>query len=134
MAGGRPSEIENIDLNQVFVFGKFKATYETMADFYGVSERTIKRYMADEEGEFCHHYKKGLADCKLKLSEAQMKLAIEDGNATMLVWLGKQHLGQKDKSEVDQVNTNLNTELSKEEKKEALNRIKRQVNEFADYE
>ena len=97
---GRPSKLEEIDFEQVYIFGKFKATYETMADFYGVTERTIKNYMADEDGEFFHHYKKGLADCKLKLSEAQMQLAL-NGNATMLVWLGKQHLGQKDKQEID---------------------------------
>ena len=33
---------------------------------------------------------------KMKLSEAQVKTAIEDRNPTLLVWLGKQYLGQKD--------------------------------------
>ncbi len=100
MGAGRPSEIENIDLAQVEVMGKFRATHETMADYFGVCVRTIERYMADDEGEFCRVYKKGMADCKLKLSEAQVQLALK-GNATMLVWLGKQHLGQKDKQEID---------------------------------
>ena len=100
MAGGRPKKELDIDMNQVVVFGRMKATYETMADFLEVSKRTIERYMVDEESEFCRSYKKGLADCKLKLSEAQMQLAL-NGNATMLVWLGKQHLGQKDKQEID---------------------------------
>ena len=33
---------------------------------------------------------------KMKLSEAQVKTAIEEHNPTLLVWLGKQYLGQKD--------------------------------------
>lgn len=96
---GRPSELENIDFAQVELMGKFRATHETMAEHFGVCVRTIERYMADEEGEFCRVYKKAFSECKMKLSEAQMKSALE-GNATMLVWLGKQHLGQKDKQEI----------------------------------
>jgi hypothetical protein len=110
MPAGRPSELENIDMSQVEIMGKFRATHETMADYFGVCVRTIERYMSDEEGEFCRVYKKGFANCKLKLSEAQVNLAME-GNATMLVWLGKQHLDQKDKQEIDN-----NVTISKEPK------------------
>lgn len=104
---GRPKKDENIDLEQVYLFGRFKATYETMADYFEVSTRTIERWMSyDEEKpetktDFCRSYKKGLADMKLKLSEAQIKSAIDDRNGTMLVWLGKQHLGQSDKQEIE---------------------------------
>ena len=44
---------------------------------------------------------------KMKLSEAQVKTAIEDRNPTLLVWLGKQHLNQKDSPMPDEdVNKN----------------------------
>jgi len=99
--GGRPSELENIDFEQVALMGKFKATYETMAEYFDVCVRTIERYMADEDGKFCRAYKKAFSDCKLRLSEAQMKSALE-GNATMLIWMGKQHLNQSDKQEIKQ--------------------------------
>lgn len=108
MAGGRPSPMDKIDMEKVELCGKFKATYETMADFFQVSKRTIIRWMEYDEdkpetmSKFCHHYKKGLSEMKLKVSEAQVKTAIEDRNPTMLVWLGKQHLGQSDKKEIDQ--------------------------------
>jgi hypothetical protein len=36
---------------------------------------------------------------RMSLRRKQWKAA-EDGNTTMLVWLGKQYLGQSDKSEV----------------------------------
>ncbi len=101
MPAGRPSELENIDFAQVELMGKFRATHETMAEHFGVCVRTIERYMSDDEGEFCRVYKKAFSECKMRLSEAQVKSAI-DGNATMLIWLGKQHLGQSDKQEIKQ--------------------------------
>ena len=39
---------------------------------------------------------------KMKLSEAQVKAGIEDRNPTLLVWLGKQYLGQKDVPDASQ--------------------------------
>lgn len=133
MPGGRPSELEKIDFAQVELMGKFRATHETMADYFGVCVRTIERYMADEEGQFCRVYKKAFSECKMRLSEAQVRSAL-DGNATMLVWLGKQHLGQSDKQEVENTNLNLNTDLNEQEKEEALGRIKKSLDEFDDYE
>ena len=96
---GRPRADETIDMKQVAIFGRFRATHETMADFFGISTRTIERYMAEVDGKFCRHYKKGMSKLKMKLSEAQIEAAC-NGNATMLVWLGKQYLDQKDKQEV----------------------------------
>jgi len=92
--GGRPK----IELNSkdAEIFGHFKATFETMAEYYGCSIKTIQRQMQDEESEFCQSYKKALAKSKLKLSEAQWKCAIEKLNPTILIWLGKNHLGQSD--------------------------------------
>lgn len=39
---------------------------------------------------------KGLARMKISLRRKQIQLA-DDGDRTMLIWLGKQHLGQRDK-------------------------------------
>ena len=86
-------------MEQVKLFGRFRATYKTMADFMGISERTIKRYMEDENSKFCHHYNKGFSTMKMSLSEAQVNSAL-NGNSALLIWLGKQHLDQKDKQEV----------------------------------
>lgn len=97
---GRPKVLEDIDLDKVELFGRFKATHETMADFFGVSVRTVERYMSDSESNFCRAYKRGMAKFKLRLSEAQVQAACA-GNATMLVWLGKQYLDQKDKQEIE---------------------------------
>jgi len=91
---GRPKTL--FDYDKVAIFGQFKATYQTIADYFSCSTRTIEREMANEESEFCRAYKKGLAGAKMRVSEAQLKCATEDRNATMLIWLGKQLLGQRD--------------------------------------
>lgn len=99
--GGRPTALEDINFEQVALMGRFRATHETMAEYFDVCVRTIERYMADEEGKFCRAYKKAFSNSKMRLSEAQMKSALE-GNATMLIWMGKQHLNQSDKQEIKQ--------------------------------
>lgn len=91
---GRPP-IE-FDLTKVEMCGYFKATYETMAGFLNCTEPTIRDRMRDEDGEFFKAYKKGFSQMKMKLSEAQLHAAIKNHNATMLIWLGKQYLDQKD--------------------------------------
>ena len=62
--------------------------------------------MKDKDSEFYKAYKKGNCNMKLKLSEAQLKVAMK-GNASMLIWLGKQYLNQKDNPMPDEdVNKN----------------------------
>jgi len=64
---GRPKAV-NWTKDQVELFGRFRATYETMADYYGVDHRTIDRLMEDDN-EFCHIYKKSLSNSKMSLHE-----------------------------------------------------------------
>lgn len=90
-------------IQQVEIFGRLAATQQEMADWFGCSIRTIERYMANEEGKFCRVYKKALSDTKQSLRRMQLKAA-DSGNATVLIWLGKQLLQQKDQ----QVNINQN--------------------------
>ncbi len=87
-------------MREVKLLGQFRATYQTMADWFECSEQTIRRNMQNEKSEFCKAYKKAMATTKLRLSEAQLKYAF-NGNATLLIWLGKQYLGQTDKQEIE---------------------------------
>lgn len=66
-----------------------------MAAIYGCHVDTIKRRMQDEDSEFCRAYKRGFSRTKMSISEAQINYALK-GNASLLIWLGKQHLGQTD--------------------------------------
>ena len=53
----------------------------------------------EHDPEFLRIHKKGMETGRASLRRMQYKGA-EAGNATMLIWLGKQHLGQKDKQEL----------------------------------
>ena len=74
-----------------------------MADWFDCTLRTIENYMStkddDEVTEFFRVYKKAQANSKTSLRRVQMNKALEGDNA-LLIWLGKQLLGQKDKSDV----------------------------------
>ena len=105
---GRPKLVFNID--QVRLFGKFRATYETMADWFECSTKTIQREMENNK-DFCLAYKKEFANTKLKLAEAQIKTAL-DGNPTMLVWLGKQYLEQKEPKDIPETDNNWTTQMT----------------------
>ena len=90
--GGRPPfEINYDDVERL---GKMKCTQEEIAAFLGCSVDTLTR---DEK--FCGIYKRAMENGKMSLRRRQWEAA-EAGNTTMLVWLGKQYLGQRDKQEV----------------------------------
>ena len=64
-----------------------------IAAFYNVSVKTISE-------RFPHLVTKGREKGKSKLRDYQLAAAVK-GNVTMLIWLGKQYLGQKDIQDVD---------------------------------
>lgn len=94
MAGGRPKF--KIDYVQVEKLSGLQCTQEEIASFLGCSVDTLQR---DEE--FCGIYKRGMDKGRMSLRRKQWAAA-EDGNTTMLVWLGKQYLKQSDKRDINQ--------------------------------
>lgn len=89
MAGGRPPKV--IDYALVERLASIQCTQEEIANILEVSTKTLQR---DEK--FCLIYKKGLDNGRMSLRRYQWEAA-KKGNTTMLVWLGKQYLGQSDK-------------------------------------
>jgi len=101
-AKGGPKSIEQrlskYDYSKIELMGRFRATYQTMADELGLGLSTIEKKMASAT-RFRRCYKKGQSHMRLTLAEAQIKKAIDELNPALLIWLGKQHLGQADKIE-----------------------------------
>ena len=86
---GRPRV--QIDPEQVRHLAGIACTIEEIADVLGCSKRTLeKRFHAEIES--------GRLRCRVSLRRMQFKAA-QGGNTTMMIWLGKQLLGQKDKTE-----------------------------------
>ena len=74
-------------------------TDQDIADWFGVSRKTVERHNQNDE-KFQSAKTKGMAHAKISIRGEQFKVA-KKGNVSMLIWLGKQYLGQKEKQEVD---------------------------------
>ena len=64
---------------------------------YDTLEARIKETYGIGTSDFLKKYQSA---GKASLRRTQYKAALEDKNITMLIWLGKQHLGQTDKNEL----------------------------------
>ena len=97
---------EKIEFNTEQLQGlcRLNCTIEELAAYFNVSTSTIENRLKDDM-DFRLAFEKGRAEGRMSVRRSQMKLA-DDGNATMLIWLGKQLLGQTDKQEIDQYNHN----------------------------
>jgi hypothetical protein len=89
---------KEIDWAAVDKLCALQATCEEIAQFIGVSSDTLDRACKREYRIGYAEYfdqKRGAGKISLRRSQWQ---AAQSGNPTMLIWLGKQYLGQKDKS------------------------------------
>jgi DNA-binding CsgD family transcriptional regulator len=84
---GRP-KIE-IDEDLLLKLASIHCTMKEMVDILGVSEDTLKN-------NFSGIIDKGKATGKMRLRRKQLEVALEDGNPTMLIFLGKAILSQSD--------------------------------------
>lgn len=95
MARGRPKL--DLPADQIMKLARLGCSNVEIADFFGCSEKTIRT-------KFAAGIAKGRAMRKAGLRELQWEAA-KKGNAAILIWLGKNELGQLDqpRSETGQV-------------------------------
>ncbi len=78
---------------------RIQCTGEETASFIDVDYDTLNRACKREHGmSFAEYFERKRGAGKISLRRAQYQAATEDKNPTMLVWLGKQWLDQKDVS------------------------------------
>jgi hypothetical protein len=104
--GGRPPFVwDDLGLAALQELALVRNTVETMAIILGVGKRTLERLIAwddNKEPEDQHPcaiaYAAGANTMVHSLRAEQYQTAISRGRGapTMLIWLGKQHLGQRD--------------------------------------
>ena len=82
----------NIDTKQLEKLAAFGCTNTEIASFFGCSSDLIEK-------SYSENLTKGRDSGKIRLRKLQWNAA-EKGNVTMLIWLGKQVLGQAEKQEV----------------------------------
>ena len=79
---------KEIDEELLLKLAQMHCTMREMVDIIGVSEDTLKRRYAGVIA-------KGKSQGKMRLRRKQIEVAMS-GNHTMLIWLGKNMLGQSD--------------------------------------
>lgn len=97
--GGRPKI--KIDFKKVQLLAGMFCTGEEIAAVLDIDYDTLNTRVKEEYGvSFSDYIKKYNENGKASLRRMQYKAASE-GNATLLVWLGKQFLGQTDKQDLN---------------------------------
>ena len=104
---GRPKHGEtgyiDIDLTQLEKLCTINCTKREVEAYFKCSRETIERRIKEHyDMDWTTFYEKYATDGKVSLRRKQLETALS-GNPTMLIWLGKQYLNQKDKQELEQV-------------------------------
>lgn len=94
MPAGRPKK--PIDWSLVDKLCSIHCTGEEIASIVGVHYDTLNNRCNEDLGcNFSEYYKKTSANGKMSLRRKQYEVAMS-GNTSMLIWLGKNILGQRD--------------------------------------
>lgn len=93
---GRPRK--PIDWDQVDKLCAIQCTEEEIASVLGCSVDTICRSCKRKHGmTFADYFERKRKGGVASLRRRQWKEAVDEGNVAMLIWLGKQYLGQSEK-------------------------------------
>lgn len=88
-----------IDRDQFEKLCYLQCTLAEIASFFRCSEDTIERWCKRElKMSFAEAFKTYSAGGKISIRRWQFRMA--EHNASMLIWLGKQYLGQKEQQEI----------------------------------
>lgn len=93
-------KISEVDKELVWRLGCMMCTLGEISDVLGLDENTVRRKFGDL-------IDKARSEGKKALRRAQFEKAVQDRDPRMLIFLGKQYLGQKDAPEDKEGNSPL---------------------------
>jgi hypothetical protein len=101
MMGKRGPKLTEVNWDLCQNLLRIQCTGEEIAGAMDISYDTLERACKrDHEMKFADYSDLKRAEGRASLRRAQWKAA-QSGNPTMLIWLGKQMLGQRDKQDFD---------------------------------
>ena len=86
--GGRPPKVKDVDRDLVWKLACLQCSLKEIADNFNMTPEVLNRNFGDL-------IEKGRSVGRKSLRRAQFDKALQ-GDSKMLVWLGKQYLGQED--------------------------------------
>ena len=105
--------IYKIEYKKLDAMCAIQCTGEECAAILGVDYDTLNRGLKREGHKgFAEYFKQKSAHGKVSLRRRQSRAA-EEGNTTMMIWLGKQWLGQTDKADEEMPADTLADSISK---------------------
>ena len=101
---------------------KFKIDYETCEKLASLmcTQAEIASYLGcslallEHDKKFQEVHRKGLDKGKMSVRRHQYRCA-EEGNPTMLIWWGKQYLGQRDMKDIKMETTNIVVDIEEDD-------------------
>ncbi len=97
-AGRPPTETNKIDAAELEKLMKLCISDQEAADWFDVNPRTLDRFIRKHFGcNFVQFHRKRFTKTRIAIKRAQIDKALK-GDNTMLIWCGKQYLGQRDKN------------------------------------
>jgi|SRR6056300_242689 hypothetical protein len=87
-------KVYDINGEEVTKLASYGCTNKEIADFHGCSADLIEK-------SYSEYLIKGRSKGKIRLRQLQLKAA-ENGSAAILIWLGKQMLGQTDQADTSE--------------------------------
>lgn len=99
MTMGRPPI--DVDWTKLETYCQYKVTLVDCASLLDMSDRTLETKIRDKyDLTFFDYREQKMARTRINLFSKQVEIAM-GGNTTMLIWLGKNNLGQTDKNELN---------------------------------
>lgn len=111
MPGGRPpTESAKINPQELDKLLGLCPSEQEVMDWFDVKLSTLSRFIKKQYGcSFEQVREKRFVRTRIALKRAQIESALK-GNTTMQIWLGKQYLGQSDKTEIKEDITSRNVD------------------------
>ena len=102
MAGGRPKK--EVDWDQFDKLCAMQCPIREIASWFEMTTDTLEARIRETfDCSFSDIFEEKRGKGKISVRRKQYEVAMS-GNVTLLIWLGKQWLGQTDKQEIEQTN------------------------------
>jgi|ERR1019366_4231258 hypothetical protein len=97
---GKGKETAKINKSELEDLMKFYLSEDEVMDWFDIKVQTLRRYIKKEFGcTFDSLREKSFVRTRVAIKRAQIKKALS-GDNTMLIWCGKQYLGQVERTEI----------------------------------
>lgn len=112
----RGPKIIQIDWQEFDKLCYMQCTATEIAAWFNCSVDTIERRVEEAHGvKFAEYFAEKKQHGRISLRRAQFQAATVKGNTSMMIWLGKQYLDQKDKQETEITGTSIQIKIDKDD-------------------